>query len=86
MTEVVDALREIARDICQVLGDPEATRERAEEIPPRIEHVNVFEDHAVLRDNVLKRTVFVYSRDGSLSCDLCEGTYCIHTRYVETLR
>ncbi|MFQ5871371.1 MAG: hypothetical protein ACE5IB_04345 [Candidatus Geothermarchaeales archaeon] len=58
----------------------------AEEMPPRIEHVNVFEDHDVLRDNVLKRTVFVYRRDGKLSSDLCESTDCVHTRYSETLR
>ena len=60
--------------------------ERAEEMPPRIEHVNVFEDHAVLRDNVLKRTVFVYSKNGKLSCNLCESSDCIHTRYAETLK
>ena len=60
--------------------------EKAEEMPPRIEHVNVFEDHAVLKDNVLKRTVFVYRRDGTLSCDLCESPDCIHTRYAATLR
>lgn len=40
-------------------------------MPPGREHVNVFEDHAVLRDNVLKRTVVVYDRDGKLSYDLC---------------
>lgn len=52
----------------------------------RIEHVNVFEDHAILQDNLLKRTVFVYTRNGKLSCDLCESTDCLHTRYAEHLR
>ncbi|MFQ5950925.1 MAG: hypothetical protein ACE5KH_02435 [Candidatus Geothermarchaeales archaeon] len=42
----------------------------------RFEHVNVFEDHAVLRDNVLKRTVFVYRRNDEPSSDLCEGIDC----------
>jgi len=53
--------------------------ERAEEMSSRIVHVNVFEDHTVTGDNVLKRTVFVYRRDGKLSCDLCES-------YVPLLR
>ena len=44
------------------------------------------EDRVVLRNNVLKKTVFVYSRDGEFSCDLCESTDCIHTRYAEILR
>ena len=72
---IKDALRRLFQEL-----------EKAEEMPPRIEHVNVFEDHAVLRDNMLKRTVFVYSRNGALSCDLCESANCIHTRYTETLQ
>ena len=52
-------------------------------MPPRIEHINVFRDHAVLRDNVVKRIVFVYSKNTRLSCDLCQSSDCTHTREGE---
>jgi len=32
-----------------------------------------------------KRTVYVFVRKGRLTCDLCVGTDCVHTRYAETL-
>lgn len=55
------------------------------EMPPRIKHINIFQNHAVLRDNVLHRTVFVYRRNETLSCDLCESSDCVHVKYTETL-
>jgi GMP synthase PP-ATPase subunit len=51
----------------------------------RMEHVNVYEEHVTVRDNVLNRTIIVYLRDGTMTCDLCESNDCLHTRYVQTL-
>jgi Arc/MetJ-type ribon-helix-helix transcriptional regulator len=73
---------EVAKDaLRRLLDELEASEER----PPRLEHMNVFEDHVILRDNDLRRTVFVYQRNGDLACDLCESSDCIHTRYADTL-
>ena len=55
------------------------------EAEQRMEHLNVYEDHVIVRDNVLNRTVFVYLRNGVMTCDLCESNDCLHTRYVQTL-
>ena len=50
-----------------------------------MEHLNVYEDNVIVRENVLNRTVFVYLKNGATTCDLCESNDCLYTRYVQTL-
>ena len=51
---------------------------------PRFRHYNVYDDHATIYDNLKKRIVDVYFRNGSY-CELCEETDCEHTRFALTL-
>ncbi len=55
------------------------------EAEQRMEHINVYEDHIIVKDNILNKTVFVYLRNGAITCDLCENNDSLHTRYVQTL-
>jgi hypothetical protein len=50
-----------------------------------MEHLNVYEDNVIVRNNLLNRTISVYLRDGTMTCDLCECNDCLHTRYAQTL-
>jgi len=54
--------------------------------PPRFEHINTYQDHATIKDNVLDKQVDVYFReDGGAYCELCNLEDCHHIDYVRSL-
>jgi len=51
---------------------------------PRFTHYNVYEDHATIYDNLKKRIVDVYFREGPY-CEHCEESDCEHVRFALSL-
>ena len=60
----------------------EKLRQYEDELRPRFEHFNVYEDHITIWDNKLRRLIDVYIRDRGLVCEYCESDDCEHTRFV----
>ena len=60
----------------------EKLRQYEDELRPRFEHFNVYEDHITIWDNKLWRLIDVYIRDRGLVCEYCESDDCEHTRFV----
>jgi hypothetical protein len=55
--------------------------------PPRFEHINTYDDHATVKDNVLNQTADVYFKaDGEVYCELCGLEDCHHIDYALGLR
>ena len=53
---------------------------------PDFVHVNVFNDHATIADQKIKRFVEVFFRDdGTAFCEICESTKCDHVQYAYNL-
>lgn len=56
------------------------------QITPRFEHFNVFEDHATIVDHQLgDRLINVYIKDHKLWCELDESFGCIHVGYAHSI-
>ncbi len=55
------------------------------EAEQRMDHLKVYENHIIVRDNVINKTIFVYLRNSTMTWDLYESNDCLHTRYVQTL-
>lgn len=54
-----------------------------QKVEPRLEHINVFEDHITIRDNKLKREVDVYVKnENELWCSYDDSFDCIHVGYA----
>jgi hypothetical protein len=54
--------------------------------PPRFVHINTYDDHATVKDNVLNRNADVYFKnDGGVFCELCGLGECHHIDYVLSL-
>jgi len=51
---------------------------------PRFTHYNVYDDHATIYDNLRKRIVDVYFREGPY-CEACEEADCEHVRFALSL-
>lgn len=54
-------------------------------VRPRLEHVNLYETHALVRDNLLKVTAEVWFTPPTARCSYCHTTKCIHVDYALTL-
>ncbi len=50
----------------------------------RFSHVNVYDDHATIYDNLRKEMVNVYFKTDPY-CEKCEASDCEHVRYALTL-
>lgn len=55
------------------------------EAEQRMDHLNVYENYIIVRDNVINKTIFVYLRNSTMTWDLYESNDCLRTRYVQTL-
>lgn len=57
-----------------------------QKIQPRLEHINVFEDHISIRDNELKKEINVYVKEIKdrkvLWCEYDQSENCIHVGYA----
>ena len=54
--------------------------------PPRFVHINTYDDHATVKDNVLERNVDVYFKaDDEVFCELCGLKDCHHIEFVLSL-
>ena len=49
---------------------------------PRLEHLNMFEDHVTIKDNEQNRIVDVYFKGGRVYCSLCDSESCNHTGFA----
>jgi hypothetical protein len=54
-------------------------------VRPRLEHVNLYETHALVRDNLLNVTAEVWFTPPTARCSYCHSTKCIHAEYALTL-
>jgi len=59
--------------------------EFAEELAPRLEHFNVYENHVTVFDRVTKRIVDVYFKRDKPYCEACEAFDCEHIRFALSL-
>ena len=51
--------------------------------PPRFEHINTYEDHVTIKDNVLNREANIYLKPGGEAfCDVCQLQDCLHINYA----
>ena len=51
--------------------------------PPRFEHINTYDDHITVKDNVLNKNVDVYLKeDGLAYCNVCGLDDCQHIDYA----
>lgn len=54
--------------------------------PPRFEHINTYDDHITVKDNVLSRNADVYLKDdGVAHCNVCNLSDCQHIDYALSL-
>ena len=67
--------------IAKLLSERLEKLERKER--PRLEHLNVYEDHVKIVDNVMNRIASVYfNGKGKVYCDVCDVDSCIHVDYA----
>lgn len=56
--------------------------EEFEALSKRFEHVNFYEDYAIIRDKLTGRLPCIYRRPGNKPfCDVCNSYDCIHVRW-----
>ena len=84
-----EALEEKFRQIMEYLGIKNKTEVIRHIIkqyplpPPRLEHINTYDDRITIRDNILSRTVDVFLKDDGLAfCNLCNLNDCLHIDYA----
>lgn len=54
--------------------------------PPRFEHINTYDDHITIKDNVLNREANIYLKTGGEAfCDVCQLQDCLHINYALAL-
>lgn len=54
--------------------------------PPRFEHINTYEDHITVKDNILGREANIYLKpEGVAFCDICQLQDCLHIDYALSL-
>lgn len=54
-------------------------------VKPRFEHVNVYESHVLVRDNLLDTSVEVWVQCDGLFCSYCFSSSCLHVGYASSL-
>lgn len=54
-------------------------------VKPRFEHVNVYESHVLVRDNLLDTSVEVWVQCDGLFCSYCLSRSCPHIGYASSL-
>ncbi|MCS6770245.1 MAG: hypothetical protein NZ570_07420 [Candidatus Caldarchaeum sp.] len=52
---------------------------------PRLEHVNVYETHVLVRDNLLEATAEVWLERSRIYCGYCHLEDCVHVCYALSL-
>jgi len=63
----------------------EYLKEFIDDLSPRFEHFNVYEDHVTIFDNENKRLIDVYFRAGQAYCEYDEAFDCEHIQFALSL-